>query len=728
MSKHVIFKRFSHTALAIALCSCYSMAFAQESKKNSNEIEAQETNQTLETIEVQASNEKDYAARKADFVLKSDAPLFETAQSVSVITTAQLEQKQAATLAEALNGVAGVSAGQYGRRGWDDFMIRGQVSSNNIFVDGMRYSTNIFSGMEISGLESIDVLKGPSSVNFGQAAPGGMVNLTTKRPQDETFYRSTLTMGNFGLKQATFDVNYAPNGSSDGAFRINGRVSDQDDPTDEVYFKNYYISPSYKFNLGNDIDLSVMTSYHHREYLRQQGLPRFGTLENNPVATYDSSRFFGDPSRVVKYDIYRAGYNLDYQLNDQWKFKQNFAVNYSEMDGEPILAEGNTINALFADANGNRVTLTRQMQDQLKKDLNYTLDSSLNFKFNTSAIQNETTVGLDAMRERSDFARFAYYYNTINLNTLATTTPRQGHLTRITASDRHNLSRTQYMGLYARNHTKINNQWIIGLAGRHDWSQVQVLSKLNGSEVKNSDNAFTGNASIMYNWNDVVAPYVSYATSFLPLTDTDANGRLFDPETGKQFEVGVKLQSKDERFQGSLSYYDLKRKNIVITSGGVSEQYEGYNTKGYEMELGATLWDKLNLLATYSYIPTANLVGGLESGTRLDQLSGSRVNHVPKHAASLSALYHFDASKLGWFIGGSVRHEGDRSVMRTDNVTLPAYTLYDVQAGYEAPRWGANFLVKNVFDTEYFAGSTPNGLLLSYGEPLNFRVNVKFKF
>ena len=176
-------------------------------------------------------------------------------------------------------------------------------------------------------MDQVQILKGPASINFGLVAPGGMVNLVTKRPEAESFARASMTYGSYSLKEGTFDLNYSPNNSEKGAFRLNGRISDQDDPTDYVYFKNFYISPSYNFDLGDNTDLSVIASYQHREYIRQQGLPVIGTLKDNPNGPIDRSLYIGDPN-FGKYeaDVYRTGYTFKHTFDNGWNFNQNFAV------------------------------------------------------------------------------------------------------------------------------------------------------------------------------------------------------------------------------------------------------------------------------------------------------------------------------------------------------------------------------------------------------------------
>ena len=684
------------------------MATASHAQSESD-LEQPSGNQ-LPTIMTQAeTDEKPYAAKTASAVLRSDAALFETAQSISVITNQQIEQKQAKTVAEALDGVAGVTSGQYGRRGWDDFIIRGQISSSQTYIDGLRVqaSDNVLRAEDISGLESIEVVKGPTSVGFGLALPGGLVNLTTKRPQAETSYKGALSYGSYGLKEGTFDINYAPNQSAKGAFRVVGRVSDQDDPTDYVYFKNQYIAPSYNFDLGDKDDLSVIASYQHREYIRQQGIP----YSKGNYKNYSSSLFFGEPNYGYDVDVYRIGANYAHYFDNDWTFKQNLAVTKTDTKGNAILASGtNTLP-----------TIKRAINNQDKQDINYTLDNHLQRNFDFEKINYDVMVGVDMMRERSD-----YYRRTDTINSFNADNPVYGITSTKLGTPTQEITYSQYAGLYLRNTIKIDDDWIIGLSGRHDWTQVEIDNVLKNTSTKNSDNAFTGSASVMYRINDMFAPYISYSTSFMPVTDAGENGTLLNPEQGKQAEVGVKFQALDQRLQGYVAYYDLTRKNVTEAdaSGNFSIQTGEQVTKGFEAEMAAALTEQWNVAATYSYIPTAKIT---ESVTASE--IGKRSNHVPKNASSLSTQYYFSPDQFGWNIGAGIRYQDSRTAQRsTDFVYLPSYTLVDVNAGYEAKSWAAGLSIKNLFDKEYLAGTTPNAQLVNWGDPMTVRFNVKFKY
>ncbi|MEG0828927.1 MAG: TonB-dependent siderophore receptor [Acinetobacter sp.] len=698
--------QFNLSFLAFSVLAIMATASHAQSE---SDLEQPSGNQ-LPTITTQAeTDEKPYAAKTASAVLRSDAALFETAQSISVITNQQIEQKQAKTVAEALDGVAGVTSGQYGRRGWDDFIIRGQISSSQTYIDGLRVqaSDNVLRAEDISGLESIEVVKGPTSVGFGLALPGGLVNLTTKRPQAETSYKGALSYGSYGLKEGTFDINYAPNQSAKGAFRVVGRVSDQDDPTDYVYFKNQYIAPSYNFDLGDKDDLSVIASYQHREYIRQQGIP----YSKGNYKNYSSSLFFGEPGYGYDVDVYRIGANYAHYFDNDWTFKQNLAVTKTDTKGNAILASGtNTLP-----------TIKRAINNQDKQDINYTLDNHLQRNFDFEKINYDVMVGVDMMRERSD-----YYRRTDTINSFNADNPVYGITSTKLGTPTQEITYSQYAGLYLRNTIKIDDDWIIGLSGRHDWTQVEIDNVLKNTSTKNSDNAFTGSASVMYRINDMFAPYVSYSTSFMPVTDAGENGTLLNPEEGKQAEVGVKFQALDQRLQGYVAYYDLTRKNVTESdaSGNFSIQTGEQVTKGFEAEIAAALTEQWNVAATYSYIPTAKIT---ESVTASE--IGKRSNHVPKNASSLSTQYYFSPDQFGWNIGAGIRYQDSRTAQRsTDFVYLPSYTLVDVNAGYEAKSWGAGLSIKNLFDKEYLAGTTPNAQLVNWGDPMTVRFNVKFKY
>lgn len=661
--------------------------------------------------------------------LKDDSPLYQTAQAISVLTPQQVEQKQANTVAELLENVAGVSSGVQGRRGWDDFIIRGQVSSNQMYVDGMRVqmSSNNLRAWDIAGADSIEVVKGTTTTGYGMALPSGIVNITSKRPDSETFAKGKITLGDFEQKEASFDVNYAPNASKAGAMRLHGRFSDRNDATDHVYFKDNYIAPSYSFDLGDDTELTVLGSYQWREYIRQQGLPHNNTINakgektlRNAHEKYPASTFFGLPQNSDKQKTLRLGYDFSHALNDQVKLKSIFAYTKTDTDGNPTLA--NNYNRFYE--NGE---ITRQVNTQDKNDTMLTMDNRLETYFSTGEFDHDLTVGVDLLREKSRYVITRANANEkFDADTPDYTFTGTGRAT----TTRDWLTHTQYAGLYAKDSIRYNN-WLIGAGVRHDWASTEQTDHLTNQIAKADDTAWTGNASIMYDYQGKFAPYVSVGTSFLQNTDVGADGNTLAPETGQNTEIGVKFQGFDRRLQGYVAYYDIVRKNVaetVYNDKGEAQNYSALvgkqNTRGLELESALVLNNQWNISGSYAYTPTAKIT---DSTTIAD--IGKRLSQIPKHSASLSTQYHFSPDRLGFYVGGGVRYQGDRTAWRGSSVMdLPAYTLLDVKAGYQAKHWGADLAVKNITDKDHLIGTSPNSQLVSYGEPRNIRASLTFNY
>ena len=688
------------SSLALAILSVIQPAFAEDN--------------VLPTITLTAANsQSDGDVPTTTQSLKSEQPLFKTAKSVSVVTKEQIEKKQAMNLTDAIQGVAGVISAPLGRRGADDFIIRGQLSSDAIYVDGLRQAQASDSPSNITGLERIEVVKGPDSMDFGQTAPGGIVNLVTKRPVQDDFNQLDLRYGSHNLRQIGVDTNHTIEGSDKAAWRLNANYSDQDDATDHVYFKNFYISPSYNFDLGDKTDLSVIASYNHKEYVRQQGLPVYGSILPNSNGQVSRHLFIGEPS-VDPYlsDSMRIGYNLKHIFDDGWTFKQNFAVQSSRLDGQAVFINKSTANSS---------TITRQGRDQHYDDINFSIDNNIAKTVELGNMQHHLMLGLDGMHDTRDI--WNYNCTITALNIYAPRYTNQDWCATKTLRSDSVETTLKTMGVYFKDQVDVTDRLNINLGLRHDWASVDAKSNYNDNESSKSSQAFSGSIAGLYTYNDWVSPYVSYSTSFLPVTDVDVNGNVFDPEKAKQYEVGLKFQTLDQRLQASLAWFDLTRFNVVSSDANGDKYQTGEeNTQGIETELAVRILPNWVVSANYSYLPTARIVDSEISG-----YEGKRLNNVSEQMFNLNTRYQFNQGALqGWFIGAGVRSESKKSSYKYD-YTLPGYALFDAEMGYDAGSWQASVNAKNIFDKEYYAGGLSNNVV-TVGDERQVNFNVRYKF
>lgn len=515
------------------------------------------------------------------------------------------------------------------------------------------------------------------------------------------------------MRQVGFDTNHTIEGSDKAAWRLNATYSDQDDPTDYVYFKNFYISPSYSFDLGDQTDLSVIASYSHKEYVRQQGLPVYGSILSNSNGSVNRHLFIGEPS-VDPYisDVYQIGYNFKHVFDHGWTFKQNFAVQKSRLDGQAVF-----INSSSA----TESTIARQGRDQHYDDLNVSIDNNISNTFEIAGMQHHIMLGLDAMHDTRDVWNYNCTIGSLNIYSPSYTS-KDWCATKTLRSDSVETT-LQTMGLYFRDKIDVTDRFNVNLGLRHDWASVDAKSHSDGSKDSKDSHAFSGSIAGLYTFNDWVSPYVSYSTSFLPVTDVDVNGNVFDPEKAKQYEVGFKFQALDQRLQASLAWFDLTRFNVVSAdANGDNYQTGEENTQGIETELTARVLPNWVVSANYTYLPTARIVDN-----EIASYIGKRLNNVSKQMFNLSTRYEFNQGALnGWFIGGGVRSESKKSSYKYD-YTIPGYALFDAEVGYKARNWQASVNAKNIFNTEYYAGGVSN-YVVTLGDERQVNLNLSFKF
>lgn len=663
------------------------------------------------TVTVSGALDSGYTAKKAASSTKSDTPLFETPQAISVLTRAYLDARQVTTLNEAIQTTAGVASGGYGRRGLDDFTIRGQRSSESIYVDGLKLGQSNYIAQEVFGVDSIEIVKGPASINFGQMQPGGIVNMISKRPRAEDFNEVGFTVGNYGYRQATFDVGRAlPSDNGKAAFRIAGMGANADDATDKVWYKNRYLAPSLTLDLGARTDLTILAALNHRIYVRQQGLPVLGSLLAAPGKAVPKSLFTGDDS-VSPYDSVQRtiGYALTHRFDSGWTLHQNFRVLDLTLDGGLVNVSG------AMQANGN---IARNVLLQDIGERSAALDTYLSRSFVLGAIAHTVMAGLDLNHDNASNTSQRCAIAAINAYA-----PVYGKAYSACVVQTNEKDELAYAALYLRDQIRFNEQWSLNLAARHDRATTTVRLLTPGTSTDQDSHATTGNVALRYQASPNVAPYISYATSFLPVAGSDFSSNPFKPEQGKQAELGAKFQTTDQRLGATLAYYTLTRTNVTVSDlshTGYSTQVGQQRSNGFEAELVANLRNGWDLSAAISTV---------DAHTTDDTTAaniGKRIQNVPGRSSSVWANYQFDGVLAGWRGGVGMRHESDKTAP-TVTFSVPAYTVADASLSYQGRGYRVQFNVKNLFGKDYYAGLL-SANTVALGDPRTLMLKTVFDF
>ncbi len=632
-------------------------------------------------------------------VNKSSVPLSKTPQSITVVPRAVLDAQQAQTLADALHNVPGVVANQFGRRGWDDLIIRGQVASDSLFLDGLRTAASNRVAEQLFGVEQVEVLKGPASLLYGQVLPGGLVNMVSKRPRAETFAEAATTLGSHEFRQATLDMGTPLSDNGKAAFRVNALAMNSNDETDHVWFKNRFIAPSLSLDLGPRTDFTILTSYQERRYIRQQGLPIVGTVQSNPNGAIPRDRFTGEPGQ----DPYRGyqsrvGYALTHRFDNGWTVNQNARWQSFTLNGQ-LVANG----LLRAD---NR-TLRRTATDQHWDGDTITLDTNAQRRFDTGFGAHDITVGVDYLRTREN----SLSYN-CSVRDLDVYQPVYGSPINCPANPRTDSSTTvRAIGVYARDQIALGERWNAVFGLRHDTASTYSTDHLTQSREDSSDNAITGSGALMYEIAPGVRPYISYATSFYPNSGTNVDGNTFKPESGRQWEAGVKIDLDDGATSITVAAFDLERRNVLQAdpvNDGYSIAVGKQRTRGAELGWASDLGNGLSLMGGYAYLSAVVV----DDGGQVPSTNNTRLNSVPRHSFNVTARYRMQGSLAGWELTGGLRAEGSRYTYGYD---IPGYLVADAGVAYDAGRWRAALTMNNLFDKQYYAGGVRNAVALGNG-------------
>ncbi|MCZ2495636.1 TonB-dependent siderophore receptor [Xylophilus sp. Kf1] len=665
---------------------------------------------TLPTIRVQggADDESTFRPKTAPGVAKSSVPLSEIPQSITVVPPALLRSQQAQSLGDALANVPGVVSQTFGRRGWDDLIIRGQTASDAIFVDGLRTSANNRVAQELFGVDRVEVLKGPASLLYGRVLPGGMVNMTSKRPGPEAFANIDATVGSYGLRQGSFDIN-RPLESENGkaGIRLNGLAMHSDDATDQVWFRNRFLAPSLSMDFGARTDFTILASYQERSYLRQQGLPLSGSVLFNRNGRLPLDRFAGEPGqRPYEGHQSRLGYALTHRFDSGWTLNQNLRRQEYAVAGQLV-----AITSLAA----NSTNLLRSGTDQQFSGRSDAVDTNVQRVVRSGFGTHEITLGTDYSRDQE-----LSLSRTCSVAALNIFNPVYGARVACPSAYRTNsLVTVRSLGVYGRDQIQFGDRTRVVLGLRRDSTSVATANNLNGARQNNPADATTGTVGVMYEVLPGVRPYASYATSFFPNSGLDAQNRGFDPESGRQLEGGVKWDLDGGRTGITAAVYDLRRRNVLQTdpaNTGYSIAVGEQRTRGAELGIASDLRNGLSLFGGYAYTD-----GKITGAGAADAASvGQPLNNVPRNSFTLSSRYRFQAALRGWEVSAGVRGQGKAAAY---TYTLPGYTVADVGVAYDTARWHAAFNIRNLFDQGYYTGGlaaavavgTPRTALLTVG-------------
>ncbi|MGM4992117.1 TonB-dependent siderophore receptor [Tardiphaga sp. 841_E9_N1_2] len=674
-----------------------------------------------------------YVANRSSTGTKTNTPINETPQAISVIGAEQIRDQKPTKLDEILRYAPGVAAGTFGadfRNDW--FLIRGFKSDDNsVFLDGMQLFYTSYASWKLQpfNMERVEILRGPSAILYGGSSPSGLVNVVSKMPQAQPIRYVETGVDNYGNAYFGFDINtpikLAP-GNGELYTRIVGQVQNGGTQTDFTPNNNYFIAPSLTWKPNIDTTLTVLASASYNETRPENFLPYVGSVTNAPFGRISTSFYGGDPSTdSFKREQEMLGYQFEHHMSDNVTFRQNARYAHVDVNYTGItVGDGVTFGNSYANAATGDLKrygfATRGIADQ------GTLDSQVEYRFATGILSHTALFGLDLKTYSiSDTQGMNSVYPNINaVNPVYSSLP-QIRSSAGFANYRDGNQTQNQLGVYLQDQIKLDRFTLV-LSGRNDWvSNSRFDQAFGASSLSRDESKFSGRAGLIYNFDNGLAPYVSYATSYNPIIGVNAAGQLLLSETGEQTEVGVKLQPLGINAQFGVALFDLKRKNVPTTNPLfplTALQTGEVTSRGIELEAVANLSPGFKVVGSFT---SYNLFTSADANPAL---VGLVPTNTPRQLASGWADYTFQDGVLrGFGFGGGVRYVGSSFADQANTLSVPSRVLGDLAVHYDWQNWRFAVNAANVTDEIYVANcSTANACF--YGDRRRITGSIGYKW
>ncbi len=660
-----------------------------------------------------AGERSSYGAGKITSATKTATDVQDIPQALTIVTKAQIDDQQLRSIGDLLTFVPGASPAT-GESNRDQFTIRGNNSTADMFIDGLRDDVQYF--RDFYNVSRVEVLKGPNAMIFGRGGGGGVINRVTKRTSFQPRYVGDISVDSFGGFRSTIDLDH-PIGSDVG-LRVNALYEDGDSFRRGVDLKRYGINPTLGFGIGEDSRLDLSYEYFHDRRTTDRGVPSVTdpTGIDKPLTGVDRT-FFGDSDDSnANIDVHRFSAAVEHRFSDRLtlrhrtvygiydKFYQNiYPSNLDETTSEVVLGAYNSTN--------DRRSLLSQ--------------TDLVWEGTIAGVDQTLLAGVELGRQWSRNRRLSGTIIGGNRVPLADPSVDVDVTFAPTTSDANNRTRASVAAFYIQDQIRFA-PWIELVAGlRFDRFSLHVDDfRIGGGTFNRTDNLVSPRLGLVLKPTERLSIYTSYSRSFLPQSGDQFSGLTLDtealkPERFDNFELGAKW-TPIEGLLATAAIYQLDRTNTRASdplNPGLTILTGEQRSRGLEIGLERSITARVQISAGYSW-QKAEITRDTSAATK-----GTDVPLVPRHSASLWGKYQA-TTDLGLGLGIVARSKSYASL--TNQVKLPGYARVDAAIFYRIAKGvDVQANVENLFGADYFPAAH-NDNNVAPGAPRNAKLTLRF--
>lgn len=635
------------------------------------------------------SIDQGYAAKRTTTATKTDTPLINVPQSISVVTKKELTDRGVTSMIEAVRYVPGVTFAQ-GEGNRDAAVFRGVATTGDFFLDGVRDDVEYF--RDVYNIDRVEVIRGPNAMIFGRGATGGLINRVTRQANFSDGLSARLEGGSFDLFRGTVDANQALSESI--AVRLTGLYHRSDSYRDGVNYERWGINPTATWLVTPSTQVRAGYEYYDDRRVADRGVSSF---RGAPVQA-DRSTFFGDPAQSPTFArVNNVTLNIDHQFADNLTISNK--TRYSDYNKFYQNVFPGAVNAV-----GTTVSISAYNQATRRKNLFNQTD--LNWTTQTGSVNHTILVGAEFGRQETTLLRLDGNFSgatsvNVPLSNPRTTAPVTFALT----TGGNNRGVADVMAFYAQDQIEITPEWQVVAGIRYDDFQMDFNDRRPGQgRIRSQDGLWSPRVGLIYKPEEAMSFYASYSLSYQPrsgaqltslATGASAAGNpAFDPEKFVNYEVGAKWDILPD-LNLTTALFMLERSNVVVphpTIAGQGILIDGQSTKGIELGLTGNVTEQWSIIAAYSH----------QLGKSRAAANGpyTYVANMPKNSFSVWNRYDFDTS---FGAGVGLIHQGTRYATASNAVSMPGFARVDGALYYKINEmFTAQLNVENIFDNYYF--------------------------
>ncbi|MFM1910988.1 MAG: hypothetical protein RJB18_379 [Pseudomonadota bacterium] len=664
---------------------------------------------------------KGYQATKSSTATKTDTPLIDVPQSVSVITQEQINDQSVQSMSDAVRYVPGVTASQ-GEGNRDALNFRGSgVTTGDFYLDGIRDDVQTY--RDFYNTDRIEVLKGPNGMIFGRGASGGAINRVSKEAGWDPVREIKLSYGAYNQKRTSIDIG---NGINDvAAFRLNAVYEESDSYRSGVYLKRYGVNPTFTITPTDNTKITLGAEYFKDQHIGDRGIPSIGNgLNNRPYRLEDYQTFYGNASLSPNETETKAlNAMIEHAFNDNLSIRNR--TRYASYDKfyQNVYADGAVANNLFA-VGAYRDTTDRK---------NFINQTDIIYKITTGRFEHQLLAGMEAGTQKTTNSRLISGSSERISASVSIFSPTYNLPISLSNTSRNQASEIDIFALYIQDQIKLSEHWKAIIGVRHDQLKTHYDNIKTSQTFDLTDSLISPRAGLIYKPLENLSIYGSYSLSYVPragdqLISLTATTKSLQPEKFINKEFGAKYDVTT-KLSLSAAIYNLERKNVAMTDPLNPSQnivIDGQETNGAELGIAGKINDHWSMFGGYSYQDATFTKAMTISGS--SYLAGTSLGQTPSHTFSLWNRYDFN-DNWGAAIGVVSRSQMYALTPTTTASTmLPGYTRVDAAIFWKAsPKTQAQLNIENLTDKDYVASAHTNNNLTP-GAPLTARATLTYNF